>query len=482
MSESFIHTFLLQISLSVVRILLIRLEAGRNLYNAVLSECFRRLKKAKASKEWAYAQSLPKEQSAERTKNFRLALRNAKFSEYDLHSHVKTIRKNCWIGDHIGSAIAQKIATRAFLAVNEYRKGKRGKPRFKGAGQFKSIEGKSNVTGIRYKDGMILWDGLSIPLLFDPKDRHGVQAHALLHRIKYVRLIKRRLRGKIRFYAQLILEGKPLIKKKQILGDGKVGLDIGPSTIAVFGKKAELLQFCPDLKKNQKKIRLIQREMDRSRRSTNPGKFAPSGKILQNPIPWHFSHKYQSLKISLEEEYRRMAASRKTQHGSYANQILEIGIYIHTEKLSYKSFQRMFGRSVGLRAPGMFLEIIRRKAANAGGKVIEFNTQATKLSQTCHNCGNQKKKLLSERWHKCSCGISMQRDLYSAFLAYHVGENKLDRDQAIKSWSGAESLLEQALSKCCQTASGKPTVSSFGLSPQRQSGSPAKGRSAKHEV
>jgi transposase len=482
MSESFIHTMPLQISPETAKILLIRLDAGRNLYNAILSESLSRLKKARASQEWISARSLPNEKASERKKLFKCALKNAKFSEYDLHLFVKTIIKSCWIGDHIDSSTAQKTATRAFLAVDGYRKGKRGKPRFKGVNQFKSIEGKSNLAGIRFKDGKIIWQGLSIPLLFDHKDRHGVEAHALLHKVKYVRIVKRRVHGTVRFYAQLVLEGKPLIKKKQILGKGKVGLDIGPSTIAIYGEKADLLQFCPDLKKNQKKIRLIQREMERSRRAANPKKFDSFGKILSNQIPWNFSNKYRSLQIILEEEYRKMASHRKTQHGFLANRILRIGIFIHTEKLSYKSFQRMFGRSVGLRAPGMFLGMLRRKAANAGGNVIEFSTQTTKLSQTCHNCGNQKKKSLNERWHKCSCGISpMQRDLYSAFLAYHVEENKLDRSQAIKAWPGAESLLGQALSRCLQTANGKPLVSSFGIY-QRQSGSPAKGRSTQHEV
>jgi hypothetical protein len=90
-----------------------------------------------------------------------------------------------------------------------------------------------------------------------------------------------------------------------------------------------------------------------------------------------------------------------------------LNTHIKTEKFKYKAFQRLFGSSVGLRAPGMFVELLKRKAENAGGKVEEVSTYKTKLSQACY-CGKFVKKPLSQRWDKCSCGIVAQRDLYSA--------------------------------------------------------------------
>jgi len=102
----------------------------------------------------------------------------------------------------------------------------------------------------------------------------------------------------------------------------------------------------------------------------------------------------------------------------------------------------LYGRSVQKRAPGLFLEKLRYKAANAGGTVIEFATRSTALSQTCQ-CGNRQKKQLKERWHNCHhCGIHVQRDLYSAYLARFVNENRLDTIQASEAWTGAGILLE----------------------------------------
>ena len=60
-----------------------------------------------------------------------------------------------------------------------------------------------------------------------------------------------------------------------------------------------------------------------------------------------------------------------------------MGDTIKLEKLSYRAFQRRFGRSVGMRAPGMFVERLKRKAESAGATVVEFPTHTTRLSQTC---------------------------------------------------------------------------------------------------
>jgi hypothetical protein len=166
---------------------------------------------------------------------------------------------------------------------------------------------------------------------------------------------------------------------------------------------------------------------------------------------------------------RRKAARRKALQGRMANRILAEGKNINTEKISYKGWQKVFGKSVSFRAPGMFVSMLRRKAEIAGGSVNEFPLR-NRLSQTCHNCGTIKKKSLSQRWHDCSCGVLGQRDLYSAFLAFCVVGNDLDLSQALKAWPGAEPLLRQAMSRCEKTMNGKLRFASFGLN-RSQNGS-----------
>lgn len=462
MSDSFIFEFLIATSPQNERILCVRLEAGRNLYNGCLHEILKRLVLARKSPDWQKAVSLPR--GKERSGLFRKALKDYRFSEYELHAFVKKLVKECWIKDHIDSQVAQKIASRAFQSADEYAKNKKGKPRFKGKGQFSSIEGKSNITGIRFKEGKIHWNDLILNLIYDKKDKNGVEAHALLQCTKYVRLVRRIVRKKVCYYAQLVQEGKPLIKKKQTIGKGKtVGLDIGPSTIAIVSEEKAILRTLTDIDENQKVIKLLQRKLDRSRRKTNPSNFDKKGRPLKQKN-WNRSKKYLEIQATLAEEKRKSAQKRKTGHGTLANQIISMGCEIKTEDLSYKSYQKNYGKSVNRHAPGTLMQTLRLKAANAGGQVIEFSTYQTKLSQTCHNCDVIKKKSLKERWHICSCGLTpVQRDLYTAFLANHVHEGNLNRTQAKEAWASAGPLLEQALLRCKETAKGKRKQASFGI-------------------
>jgi hypothetical protein len=115
------------------------------------------------------------------------------------------------------------------------------------------------------------------------------------------------------------------------------------------------------------------------------------------------------------------------------------GAEIACEKLNYVSWQKNFARSVRDRAPGMLVENIRRKAESAGGaRLFEYSTNTTALSQVCL-CGERRKKPLSQRVHRCGCGITEHRDLFSAYLGLHVrrdteGLDRLDLEAANEGW------------------------------------------------
>ena len=88
-------------------------------------------------------------------------------------------------------------------------------------------------------------------------------------------------------------------------------------------------------------------------------------------------YRQRQTQDQLAEQLGREAAHRKTLHGRMANRVLALGQVVKMEKLSYRAFQRQYGRAVGVRAPGLFVSILRRKAEGAGGKVIEFPTRPT---------------------------------------------------------------------------------------------------------
>jgi putative transposase len=464
-TPSFILELPLWLSSGQEKQLLARLEAARQVYNACLGESLKRLDLLRQSKAYQAAKRL---KGKARARAFRDAAAAAGFREYDLHAYARQFN-HCWIGEHLDINTIQKLATRAFQSAQQYAFDKRGRPRCKGKRQMDTVEGKSNASGIRWREPCVEWLGLEMEAIVDRED--PVVAHGLAARVKYVRLVRRKLGGRNRFYAQLVCEGRPY--QKEPVGEGVVGLDIGPSTVAVVGEAdAFLAQFCAELESRQKETRRLQRKLDRQQRANNPGNYNPDGTIKRGVKRWRKSGRQRQTQKELAELRRKQAAHRKSLHGRLVNRVLRMGNVFKLEKLSYRAFQRQYGRSVGMRAPGTFVAHLRRKAESAGASVVEFPTRTTRLSQMCHNCGAVAKKPLSQRWHVCDCGVVAQRDLYSAFLATCVEGERLDAGRAREAWPGVDALLQAALSRIEQPARGQLLPSSFGLSGQRQSRSP----------
>jgi putative transposase len=252
-----------------------------------------------------------------------------------------------------------------------------------------------------------------------------------------------------RYAAQLICEGTPYHKPDQVLGQGAVGLDLGPSLIAVVSETAARLDlFCATLDPQVAQIRRDQRHMDRQRQANNPDNYLPTGQVKKGHKGrryWRVSQRQRRTQVHLATRHRKLAAHRKSLHGQLAHQIVRQGSTFLLERVPYRAWQRQYGRSIQRRAPGMFVTILVRAAASAHGQVYTIPTRSTKLSQTCQ-CGRVKKKPLSLRVHACpTCGLQMQRDLYSAYLIRFVDPDTflLHADQAQVAWPGAESLLAQ---------------------------------------
>lgn len=457
-SPSFVVELPLVASPAEESTLLARLEAARQVLNACLGEALRRLSLLRQSKAFHGARAMPKGQ--ERTAVFKETNEVHRFREYDLHAYAKQFGHS-WIGEHLDSLTVQALASRVFRSTQRYAFGKGGRPRFKGYGQVDSVEGKNNVSGIRWKDGHVEWSGLSLQGIVDPKDR--VIAHGLKQRVKYVRLIRRKLNGKNRFFVQLVCEGKPFHKPERKIGAALIGLDQGPSTMAAVAPEAGFAvkkQVCEELDDRQKEIRRLQRHLDRQRRANNPDNYNEDGTIKKGPKTWKRSARMIATGVALAEVHRLQAAHRYSLQGKIINDLLAVGSRFKSEKVSKKWWQKKFGRSVRHRAPGMLETRLFRKAESAGGGGDLIPTRSTRLSQVCH-CGAEVPKSLKDRVHTCpNCGIVCDRDLYSAFLASCVEGDKLDAGRAQKLWPGVDALLRAASSKWYEQAKGKRKLSS----------------------
>jgi putative transposase len=471
---TFIHELPLRTRPADERILAVRLDhAARQIYNACLGETLTRIATLRERRRYRRALALPAG-DPERTQLFKDARHSCGFTDSSLQAYALRVRRRMF-AYHLDAQTAQKLATRAYDAANQYLLGRRGRPRFKGYRRLHSVEGKSNDAGIRWRDDRVEWLGLRLSAIID--DRDPVTRHALAAPVKYVRLVRRRVRSVDRFSVQLVLEGEPFRKPEHVIGNEEIGIDLGPSTVAAVGEtRALLVPLCPEVARTHKHVRRVQRHLDRQRRANNPANYLPDGQAKPGRHRWTISHHQRRTLDELIDLRRREAAHRKTLHGQLANRILSMGTVIRKEKDDYRAWQREFGRTVGLRAPGLFTQILRRKAASAGGGVCEFPSEATKLSSACH-CGTITKKSLRERVHRCGCGVTMQRDLYSAYLARFVDTHHvLHAGQAQTSWPGADPLLRAAWSAAVQSAKGRLRPSAFGpafAAARSQSASPA---------
>ncbi|GAJ40146.1 hypothetical protein [Saccharococcus caldoxylosilyticus] len=280
-TPSYVLTLRLQTETWQEHILEKRFEIGRSLYNACLEECLKRYKKLQHDSRY---QDLA-QQKPSKKRNRQLADLRAEYglSEYAMHAFVQPMQDH--FRKHIDSHTAQKIATRAWNAMKELLFGDAKRVYFKRFGEMDSLEGKSNSAGIRFKNHVLYWNGLIIPAIVKPND---VYAHlALQDRIKYCRIVRKRIRGKVKYYAQLILEGVPPQKINQQTGEAKhplsegvVGIDIGTQTIAICApNEIKLLELAPSVEDIHREKRRLQRKLDRQRRANNPHKYNEDGTI-----------------------------------------------------------------------------------------------------------------------------------------------------------------------------------------------------------
>lgn len=459
-TPSFIAELPLVVGRAQEAVLLARFEAGRRIFNATLGDALKRLDLMRESKAYQAARALPKGRT--RTDAFKACNERFGFTEYALQAVATGHKNNGGFAERLGAHETQKIGSRVFAAVREYAFGKRGRPRFKGMGRpLHSLEGKSNAAGIRWNSdtGAVSWGKDLVLCTRLPTKAQDPYLHAgLLFATKYCRLVWRTEKGCRRWFVQLVQRGSAPPKYDFQAQDKVVGLDIGPSSVAIVAEGAVALErLAPGVDQPWAQMKRLQRAQDRSRRSMNPEHYNASGTVKAGPKRWARSSRYRARQIQLCELERRLSQTRRREHGELVNKILGLGWVIQTERLSYLAFQKSFGRSAKVRASGLFVQLLMRKAESAGASVVELDTGKLKMSQYDHVSGQYTGKPLSQRWHSLGgSATQVQRDCYSAFLAQNVVNNEHRPTRLQSSWAAAEPLLRRAGLCFDQSESGKP--------------------------
>jgi hypothetical protein len=169
-----------------------------------------------------------------------------------------------------------------------------------------------------------------LPAIIDWED--PVVTYGLRHPIKYVRLLVRqassaRAEGADaagqRYCVQLALAGVPYHKPKHVVGSDTVGLDLGPSTIAIVPREGapRLEVLCAELAPDAQTIRRLQRRMDRQRRANNPANYDERGRIKKpgrGRLSWKNSKRYLVTRRRKATRERKLAAYRRACMGAWS--------------------------------------------------------------------------------------------------------------------------------------------------------------------
>lgn len=300
---------------------------------------------------------------------------------------------------------AQVTLTRVSLAFEAFFRrvreghGKAGYPRFKSLRRFSGWGYKTHGDGWR--------------LLPGTKMRHG---HLRLSGVGTVKI-----RGKARtlgepttceiqhkdgrWYASITVACTP----QRQAGPLAAGMDWGVETFATVALSDGTMQHLDNPRHTRKAlVKLRQAQQDLSRKRLG-------------------SKNREKARRVVSSLHRKTANQRRDfLHHTSAALIALIGFLV-TERLLIKAMtanggqrKRGLNREMLSTAPGLFLQMLAYKAEEAGGWYQEAPTRRLKPSQTCHGCGRQAKKALSERWHTCPCGVSCPRDDNSALVLLHV--------------------------------------------------------------
>lgn len=251
---------------------------------------------------------------------------------------------------------------------------KPGYPRFKGRDFFNSVEFPAHGDGIRLTD-----------------DRLRVQ-HVGTIRVK----LHRPTEGAIKTLSLKREAGKWYVVVSCDLGDVVVEPSTNPAVGIDVGLKSFLTASDGSSEPNPRYLKDALPALRKAQRS-----LARKKKGGRNR---------RKARGAVAKVHARVANLRREHHFKIALKLVLRFGFIAVESLSIKNMLKngRLARAISDVAWGNFLLTLRSKAESAGVVFVEVNARGT--SQECSGCGQVVRKDLSQRWHSCACGCSLDRD------------------------------------------------------------------------
>ena len=335
----------------------------------------------------------------------------------------------------LGSQSLQATLKRVDLAYQSFLKGLRGKPKFKSIRHYSGW--KVHTTG---DNGYLELTDLRLSIRMRGKARTWGKPTTCT--IVYRQGC---------WYASITVECTPVRE----LGTGAIGVDFGTYHAAalsdgtVIDNPRFLAQATDKIKKASKQ--------KRRKRAPNFRKKIKASK------------RWKKATKQVSKLQRKVTNQRQDWVHKVATQIVSGNSLVATEELNFKGMTRKakkgskrkaqktgLNRSILDVGIAALTNAIEYKLPEAGGFLVKAPTKTVKPSQTCPDCGHQRKKDLSERVHICSeCGATYDRDIAAAMvmLSWALGMSVLNRGEEVPTssprhtggWKQTTSLKRQKL-------------------------------------
>ena len=251
---------------------------------------------------------------------------------------------------------------------------KPGYPRFRGRDHYSSIEYPAYKDGIRLTDNRLYVQHVGVIRVKLHREHCGIIKTATLKR------------KADKWYLVLSCD----------LGDLVIEPSVNPAVGIDVGLKTFLTTSDGETEANPRYLKAALQELRRKGRSVS--RKTKGGKNRRKTVR-KLAKVHAKVKNLRSEHHHQVALKLIRRYGFIAAESLNILGMLKNGRLA---------RSISDVAWGNFLLTLRSKAESAGVVFVEVNARGT--TQECSACGQVVPKNLSQRWHLCSCGCSLDRD------------------------------------------------------------------------
>jgi putative transposase len=247
----------------------------------------------------------------------------------------------------------------------------------------------------------------------------------LLKRDEHARILRATVsRSGSNWYVSFTVERSPKQRRAR-RPDAAVGVDVGLTRLATPSAGGSFENPRP-LQGALRKLRRLQRQLDRQRRANNPGNYLPDGRVQPGASGWAKSKRMLHTEERSRRVHERVAKLRREQaHQLTTHLTREFGV-IGVETLNVRGLQanRRLARHIADVGWGTILAQLKYKTSWSDGSLLVAADRCYPSSKTCSNCGTVRAKLaLSERVFTCNaCDLVIDRDLNAALNLAHMAQ------------------------------------------------------------